>query len=146
MSIHGHRFDAYLVQGSGFRVQGAGFRVKVQGAGIRVQGSKRTSCTRWPTPPRSPRTRGSSGTCGSVEGSYLRLIDVRITHLFTLHALHWMGVWAYAASDATDLEVVLRSRLYAPPFRGIAVPACRPPPRHSAAHVFKAHRRLYHSA
>ena len=32
-------------------------------------------------------------------------------------------VWAYAASDATDLEVVLRSRLYAPPLRGIAVPA-----------------------
>ncbi len=32
----------------------------------------------------------------------------------------------HAASDATDFEVVLRSRLYAPPFSGIAVPAFKP--------------------
>jgi hypothetical protein len=30
----------------------------------------------------------------------------------------------HAARDATDLEVVLRRRLYAPPLRGMAVPAC----------------------
>ena len=31
----------------------------------------------------------------------------------------------HAANDATFFDVVLSKRLYAPPFRGIAVPACK---------------------
>jgi hypothetical protein len=34
----------------------------------------------------------------------------------------------HAANDATDLDVVFSRRLYAPPFSGIAVPACNNDP------------------